>query len=407
MLPLFRIALRNVLRHRRRSLITFSSVFLALAIMVGIRGFMNGMQAGMQDSIVKGQTGELQIHRRGYLQNVSKSSLEMDVPASDEFLRKVAHVDGVKAVAARMQFGGMLNAHDTTTVALFTAIEPEKEMQVCPLRADQISSGKSLLHAPVDAGNLSPELGASLGVKLGEKATLLTNDREGVLNALDVDIVGTVGTRGVPLPDKKVGLVTFAHAQELLRMPGRATELALTVRQGDRLQDVKQRLQRAVGSDYEVATWSELAPWVLDAFAAQDFMQNLLVGIFLFVAMLGVVNTMLMAVYERTREIGTMMSVGVRRRQILALFLLEAAMLGLSGGVAGAAVGCGYVAYLWYTGVTLKMGNASMPFTMHPFITQGYVLFVLCLATAGAVLAALWPSLRASRMRPIEALSSL
>jgi putative ABC transport system permease protein len=301
----------------------------------------------------------------------------------------------------------MLNARDSTTVALFTAIDPEREMQVCPLRADQISSGTSLLHARPQAGNLSPELAASLGAHLGDNTTLLTNDRDGVLNALDVEVVGTVGARGVPLPDKKVGLVTLSHAQTLLRMPGRATEMVVSIRDGQRLKDVQKRIQSAIGPDYEVATWLEIVPWVEDAFASQDFMFNLLVGIFLFVALLGVVNTMLMAVYERTREIGTMMSVGVRRRQILALFLLEAAILGLAGGVMGAATGCGYVAYLSRTGITMKMGGASMPLTLHPFIQPGYVIFVLVLATAGAALAALWPSLRASRLRPVEALTSL
>jgi putative ABC transport system permease protein len=407
MLSLLRIAVRNVLRHRRRSLITFSAVFLALAIMVGIRGFMNGMQSGMRDSIVKGQTGQLQIHRRGYLKNVAKSSLEMDLPASDEFIQKVTTVPGVTHAAARIQFGGMLNARDSTTVALFTAIDPEQELQVCPLRLDQISSGKPLLHAPVQAGNLSPELAASLGAKLGDKTTLLTNDRDGVLNALEVEVVGTVGARGVPLPDKKVGLVTLSLAQELLRMQGRATEIVVSIRDGERLHEMQRRIQTAIGSDYEVATWLEIVPWLEDAFATQDFGFNLLVGIFLFVALLGVVNTMLMAVYERTREIGTMMSVGVRRRQILALFLLEAAILGLAGGVLGAAAGCACVAYLSHAGVTLKMGGAAMPLTLHPFIQPGYVVFVLLLATAGATLAALWPSLRASRLRPVEALSSL
>lgn len=407
MSSLLRIAVRNVLRHRRRSLITFSAVFLALTIMVGLRGFINGMQSGMRDSIVKGQTGELQVHRRGYQQNVAKSSLEMDMPSSDDFLKKLRAVPGVVEVAPRIQFGSMLNAGDSTTVALLTAIDPERELQVCPLRGDQISSGKSLLHAPVSAGNLSPELAGSIGAKLGGKATLLAGDRDGVLNALDLDVVGTVGARGVPLPDKKVGLLTLAHAQELLRMDGRATELVLSVRDGERLEDVKRRVQSAIGADYEVATWQEIVPWVEDAFAAQDFMLNLLVGIFLFVALLGVVNTMLMAVYERTREIGTMMSVGVRRRQILALFLLEAAILGLAGGLLGAAVGSGYVAYLAHTGVTFKMGDASIPMTLHPFIQPSYVLFVLFLATAGATLAALWPSLRASNLRPVEALTSL
>ncbi|HEY5956147.1 MAG TPA: FtsX-like permease family protein [Polyangiaceae bacterium] len=404
---LLRIALRNVLRHRRRSLITFSAMFLALAIMVGVRGFMNGMQSGIRDSIVKGQSGELQIHRRGYLRSTGKSSLEMDVPTDSAFLQRITSVEGVRAVTPRIQFGAMVSVRDTTSVAMLTAIDPEREPMVCPRRADLVSSGKLIAPGPTDSANLAPELAAALGLHLGDTATLLANDRDGVMNALEVHHVGTLGQAGMPLPDKKIGLMTLTQAQELLRMPGRATEFAISIDDIRQLDAIKGRLQAAVGNDYEVATWSELMPWVEDAMAAQDFMLNFLAGIFLFVALLGIVNTMLMSVYERTREIGTMMSVGVRRRQILGLFLLEAGLLGLSGGLVGAAVGGGYVYYLSHTGVVFRMGGASLPMYIHPFITPSYALFVLLLATGGALVAALWPSLRASGLRPVEALSAL
>lgn len=407
MLALLRIALRNVLRHRRRSLITFFAIFLALVILVGIRGFLNGLQSGIRDTIVKGQTGELQVHRRGFLEAVGKSSLEMDVPTDAGFLRKIDSVTGVTAVAPRIQFGGILSAGDSSTVALITAIEPARELNVCPLRLDRISSGKWLGDSRNGLGNLSPELAASLGIHLGETATLLANDRDGVMNAVEFSHVGTIGQPGLPLPDKKIGVVGLAQAQELLRMPGRATELAVSIQDSDQINTVKQRVQSALGNDYEVSSWHDLMPWVDDAFAAQDFMLNFLAGIFLFVALLGVINTMFMSVYERTREIGTMMAVGVRRRQILTLFLLEAALLGLAGGLVGAAVGAGYVYYLAHTGVTFRLGNAALPMHLHPWIAPSYVLLVLVLALGGAVLAALWPSLRASRLRPIEALGAL
>ena len=116
---------------------------------------------------------------------------------------------------------------------------------------------------------------------------------------------------------------------------------------------------------------------------------------------------MLMSVLERTREIGTMMSVGVRRRQILSLFLLEAALLGLLGGLLGAAAGCTFVLYYGHAGITFKFPGMLAPLHIYPTITTGYVFFVLTLAAGGAALAALWPSVRASRMRPVEALASV
>lgn len=403
------IAFRNVLRNRRRSLITFLAVFLALTVMVGIRGFLNGLQATIRESVIDGQTGALQIHKKGFLKNVHASPLEMDIPAGPELLAKITAVKGVKAASARIMFGGMANANDTTAFAMFTAIDPVNELKVCPRRLEMISSGKTLVQAGPASSIFTPELAANLGIKLGQKAALLTNDHDGVMNALEVEYAGVYGQAGLPLPDKKLGFVPLAFAQELLRMEGRATEIVVGV---DHLSDaevdaLKPVLQQVVGPELEVATWHEVASFVDDAIAAQNFTLNLIAGIFMFVALLGIANTMLMSVLERTREIGTMMSVGVKRRQILSLFLLEAALLGLLGGILGAAAGGSFILYYGSKGIVLKFAGMTAPLVVYPTATAGYILYILALAAGGAALAALWPSLRASRLRPVEALSAV
>ncbi|MFO0620823.1 MAG: FtsX-like permease family protein [Polyangia bacterium] len=404
--PLFRIAFRNVLRNRRRSLITFSAVFLALGIMVSIRGFLNGLQATIRESVVLGQTGALQVHRKGFLKSVN-ATLDQVIPSDAEFLRKITSVPGVKAATARIMFGGMANANDTSTAAMFTAMDPVQELIVCPRRNEMIYRGKSLKDSSPIAAILSPELASNLGVKLGQRATILTSDRDGVMNALDFDFVGEYGQPGLPLPDKKLGFVPLSFAQELLRMEGKATEIAVALHRFEDAERLKPVLQEALGPEYEVATWHDVAAFVDDAIATQNFILNLIAGVFLFVALLGIANTMLMSVLERTREIGTMMSVGVRRRQILSMFLLEASLLGLAGGILGALVGGGFVLYYGHTGMVLPIPGMLVPLHVFPVISGSYILFILALAAGGAALAALWPSVRASRMRPVEALSSV
>jgi len=403
---LLRIAVRNVVRNRRRSLITFFAVFLALGVMVGVRGFLNGLQGSIRQAIIFGQTGALQIHKKGFLKSVS-ASLETDVPADQAFLAKITAIPHVKAVTPRIAFGGMANAHDSTSFALFSAIDPVYEMKVCPQRADMISSGKMLADSGPDSGILARELAASIGVKVGDKATILTNDKDGVMNAADFDFVGAYGQVGLPLPEKKVGFVPLLFAQKLLRMEGRATELAVAIDDIDDAERMKPILQAAVGPEYEVSTWHDVAAFIDDIIANQNFILSLLAAIFLFVALLGIANTMLMSVFERTREIGTMMAVGVRRRQILGLFLLEAGLLGLGGGIFGVGAGGGFV--LWYAkkGISLQFAAMERPIHIYPHISVGYVIGVLAVAALGATLAALWPSLRASRLRPVEALGAV
>lgn len=404
---ILRIAFRNVLRNRRRSIITFSAIFLALGVMVSIRGFLNGMHEMLRESVIYGQTGALQVHRKGFLKSVNTSALELDLPTDDAFMARILAVPGVKAATARIAFGGMANANDTSTVALLTAIDPQREVTVCPRRMEMISAGKTLGESGPAAAIFSPELAANLGIALGQRATVLTNDREGVMNALDLDFVGLYGQPGLPLPEKKLGYVPLALAQELLRMPGRATEIAVAIHKLDDAERIKPRLQAALGPEYEVATWHDVAAFVDDAIAVQNGILNLIAGIFLFIALLGIANTMLMSVLERTREIGTMMSVGVRRRQILSLFLLEAALLGLAGGILGTAAGCSFVFYFGYKGMVLRVPGMLAPLHVFPTVSTGYILSTLALAAGGAALAALWPSVRASRMRPVEALASV
>src|SRR5215831_17168235 len=225
---LLRIALRNVLRNRRRSLITFFAVFLALGIMVAIRGFLNGLQGSFRETIIYGQTGALQVRHKGALTQVALS-LTDDVPADDAFLARVRAVPGVKAATPRIAFGGMINAHDATAFALLSAFDPKAEAEVCPRRLEMVSRGKLLTDAGPASAVLTPELASSISLELGERAAVLANDRDGVMNALDVEYVGSYGQPGLPTPEKKLGFVPIALAQELLRMPGRATEIAVGV----------------------------------------------------------------------------------------------------------------------------------------------------------------------------------
>jgi putative ABC transport system permease protein len=148
-----------------------------------------------------------------------------------------------------------------------------------------------------------------------------------------------------------------------------------------------------------------VAGFVDDVMRNQDAVLSIISNTFLLMALLGISNTMLMSVRERTREIGTMMAVGVRRRQILTLFLLEAALIGLAGGILGAAGGGSFVAWYGAKGMHIRMTGGDAMLEIHPFITAGFIFRTFLIAALGAALAALYPALRASRLRPVEALS--
>ncbi|MSP59244.1 MAG: ABC transporter permease [Myxococcales bacterium] len=407
MFALIRIALRNVTRNRRRSLITLSAVFLALTVMVGVRGLLNGLQATIREGVVYGQTGAVQVHRKGFLKAMQGAPLDLDLPADEAFLGKIRAVPHVTAVAARIPFGGMVNHGDQTVFSLFTALDPVAESKVCPQRYERVKVGRPLDPADPTGGDFTTPLLSRLGVKVGDGVAILTNDRDGVLNAVDMKVIGSFPEPGLFAADKKVGFIPLPLAQELLRMPGRATEVAIAVDPLDRIDEVVAALRPVVGPEYEVSSWHDVAGYVDEIVKNQNLVLNLISNIFLFMALLGILNTMLMSVRERTREIGTMMAVGVRRRQILALFLLEASLLGLVGGALGLAAGYGIIHHYAGEGIVMRAVGSTTDIVIHPFITAPFVARTFVVSIVGAAVAALLPSFFASRLRPVEALGSV
>ncbi len=399
------VATRNVSRHRRRSAITLLAMFVALFLMVLVRSMLNAMNDSTRDGIVEGFTGAVQVHRAGFLRNVQASPLALDLPADDAFLSKIRAVPHVRAVAPRIPFGGLVNAHDRTVFALFVAVDPVEESRVCKDRFAQLLEGVPMDATTGPGSTFTQALLQRLGARPGERAALLASDQDGVLNGVDVVATGVMEDAGMLAADQKMVFLPLKLAQELLRMPGRATELAIAVDDLEHLEDVATTLRTMLGPTYEVSTYKELTPFVEEIMGKQDVLGTFIANIFLFLALLGIANTMLMGVRERTREIGTMMAFGTRRRQVLALFLSEAVLLGALGGVLGAVVGSVLVHYLGASGVPFRATGGALTFELHPYVTTAYVLQTLLTAVLGAALAALYPALRASRLNPIQALS--
>lgn len=405
MWTLVRIALRNVARNRRRTLITLAALLVGVGVMVSIRGLLSGFQRGLVLGVVQGQTGAIQVHRTGYLKNVLSNPLNLDFPV-DGVLATVRAEKGVVAATARIAFAGLVSSGEETLFFAATAVDPAGEFAVCPLRAASLTDGSRLLPAAGDAGLvLTTDLARSMKFAAGSEVSLLAPDRDGALNGEAVQLTGEMVLR---LPgEKKVGLVPLSLAQRLLRMDGRATEVLVSVPDDDldRVKELASRLQARLGPTFEVNTWDEVAVFIKQTQARQNFILQLIAAVFMVLMLLGVANTMLMSVLERTREVGTMMAVGVRRSQILALFLFEALGLGALGGVVGAVAGQGVVSWMHAAGLEVTAPGQNAPFTIRPYVAPQYLGTVILIAAVGAMLFAVYPAWRASRLRPVEALN--
>lgn len=403
MLSLLGLAVRNLARHRRRTGLILAAIALGVTAVVGVRGFLNGLQDTLIRGFAEGTVGAMQVHAQGFLQSNEAAPLKPNLDVSGDLLARIEAVPGVKAAAPRIMFPSMLSVGDQTAFVVAVGVDPVREQGCCPRRLDLVEQGRFL--AGPSESLIGLEVLRGLGGAVGQKAALLTGDVDGVMNAVDTDVVGQVAapTQG----EKKLVLLSLAAAQELVRIPGRATEIAVAVDDLGEVHKVAGRVRAALGPDYDVRTWDELAATARDAVSMQNRALGVVTAAFLVVILVGVTNALLTSVLERVREIGTLMAVGARRRKILLLFLFEAAALGSLGALLGCAIGSAVVGLLGLRGVTLNTPGASLPQTLYPFIELDFLLRMVLMSTVGASIASLWPAWKASRLRPVEALSGV
>ena len=411
MLSLLSLAVRNLTRQRRRTALILAALAFGVTAVVGVRGFLNGLQASVIKGFAEGTVGALQVHAAGFMRSTEAAPLKPNLDLSGDLLTRIEAVQGVRAAAPRIFFPGMVSVGEQTAFVFAVGVDPVRERDCCPRRLDLVDQGR-FLGASASGGEgaaaesmVGLEVLRGIGGAVGQKAAYITNDIDGVMNAVETDVVARIAapTQG----EKKLALVSLAAAQELLRMPDRATEIAVGVDNLDHVVRVAERLRAALGPDYEVHTWKELAAGARDAVDYQNRALGIVIAAFMVVILVGVANALLTSVLERVREIGTLMAVGARRRQVLLLFLFEAGALGVLGSLLGCAAGSGIVALLAINGVDLTTPGASLPQHLVPFIRLDFIGRMVGICTLGSVVAALWPAWKASRLRPVEALAGV
>ena len=402
------IAFRNVLRNRRRTLITLSALTIGIAAVGSIRGILNGLQDNIVRGTIEGSLGALQIHRTGYLANVMSTPLSMDFELDDALLARVKGVKGVTAVSPRIQFAGSLtlstdDPNAEAPEALFfsaVALDPRLEPAVCPQRSRMMTPGTTFDDTHVVLGDA---LAAAFGAKPEAEAVLLAPDRDGSLNG---DLARVGGSLRAIMPgEMKLAIVPLSLAQRLLRMEGRITELAVAVDDLERLPTITAELRAALGPKYEVHSWDEVLPDRKVLMSRQNAITALISAVFMLLMLLGVANTMLMSVLERTREVGTMMAVGLTRAGVRTLFLMEALTLGVLGAISGLVLSALITYGLAAHGIRFTPPTATMPIEVFPFLTLKFTVLIALVAMLGAVVFSLYPAIRASRLRPVEALA--
>ncbi len=403
---LIRVAWRNLWRQGRRSLITASATAVAVALCMASTAFSDGIYAVMGDVLVTQSLGHVQIHHPDF---PSRQQPHLSIEHSAELLRDIEGIEDARGVTGRLFGSALIGLGDETTGVRLIGVEPSRELTVVPLE-DKIIEGRWLSERASGEVVLGSKLAEELAAELGQQVVVITQASDGSLGNELYEVVGVIRT-GRSAVDRGGGYLHLSDLQSLLALEGQVHEILVVGQDPDHADELLPRVEAVADQGLMVRTWSEADPTTAQSMGIQNFAVVLYVGIIFSVASLGVLNTMLMAVFERTRELGLLKALGLTPARITGLILWEAVFLSALGSALGGLLG-GALDYLIVTrGIDLSVGGegfSQMGVTFDPVIKgvvrpEG-VLITLLMVFAISILAALWPALRAATLRPIDAM---
>jgi len=442
-LDLWKVSWRNVGRNKRRSLITIITVFIGVVVVTGTRGLLNGLQGEFRSALTGKVHGDLQIHRRGYQDSLESNPYNILIRFDDTLQNQLKSQPAVAAFSPRLRVMGLLNHQKSqlSTPVFITGIDPKREMEVCPRLTSAVQLGQmmdgdkeqtssvaidedieeavgldAVLSAPPaatagpKAGGyhqimVTPALQRGLQAEIGDEIVLLLQDRNNMQQAIITHLVAVVDY-GLPNMNARMAWMDFRTLQTSLNLDQETSEIALRLHDQSEADAIKDQLSQSLDQEYFVETWLDLSPFFRDIMALQDMVFGAVLLIIFVIVIAAIVNTSLMTVMERTREIGTLMALGYRRHHILVLFLGEASVIGMSGGVAGVVFVTILINILGKVGIAMKLPGQQVATVLYPEVRPSFIGLVLLLAVGSALVAGLIPAWRASRMKPVEALSS-
>jgi putative ABC transport system permease protein len=406
---LFKIALRNLLRYKRRTLLTASLITFGVVFVLGYMAIAGSFKNMMISQITDSYLGHLQVHRRGYMGAVESLPLNMNLkPRPYKILEDILKSQPeVAAYSPRIRFGGMFSTFVETTSIRLNGVYPEQEFKTSPLLTSRIIKGEKHLNR---GEILVPELlSMGMGVKPGDTVVIVTTNKDGSVNGKQFKVAGIL--ESAQGPGGRDGYIHFEDTVELLRMEGlEVSEVAIRLKDFSQeaafTKKLVQRLGREINQKgkpiFDVHSWEKLTPFYNIA-RMIDVMSIFVKVMLIAVVLISIMNVMIMAVYERVREIGTISAIGTLPKKILSMFVLEGFSLGALGVLIGNIIGLSLVLVLNLVGVSFDFGRQKgliLKATIDPtdvLILSGIVILI-------SVLASLQPAWKASRMEPIKAL---
>jgi ABC-type lipoprotein release transport system permease subunit len=405
---LTRIAWRNLWRHRRRTLLTAVAMAVGAALCMATTAFSDGMFDELFAVMVEQQLGHVQVHHPDH---PSSRRLHDTLKGATALVEQVRALPDTAAVSGKVVGFALVGTEKKSTGAVIVGVDPEAERGEGRVGA-RIREGVFLPRQPGGKATIGVDLAEELGVKLGDSVVAVTQSADGSLGNAAYEIVGIHRTGDAQL-DRTGLVIHVAEAQELLVLPDQLHSLTVLTEDPSAIAEYTEQLRGSIGSDkVAVKAWWEASPQAAQLMGMRDFGALITLGVVFTAAAFGVLNTMMMSVYERTRELGVLKALGLKPLRIVALIVVESALLAavaaFLGLVLGGLLDLYLVVYGFDLSASVEEGFSFSGVMLDPVIrgsvrpvTIVYVILAVFVVSIGA---SLWPAVRASRLQPVEAM---
>jgi ABC-type lipoprotein release transport system permease subunit len=406
MLLFIKLAWRNIWRHRRRTVILVLSITLSLGMMLWYDGTIDGFQDAIYSNAIKVLGGNVQVHLQGYDTVAGQDSM-LPLQNDQEIVNLAKQIPEVIQVSRRIQTGGMATSREGAFSVSIIGIEPELEAPI-NLMAQNVIDGRYLAANDLDQVFIGKGLAEAMELKAGDTFTLTGKSLHNQMRKRTMTVAGIydLGMRDI---EKQSVYVSLVEAQGLYGLTNSSNEVVISLKNLGQEYKVMDTIRSGI-SGIELESWQTSMPEMERAINSKSGVMGIFSVILFIIAGIGILNLLLMAIFERTREIGVLAALGMKPRQITWLFVLEGAMMALVGVVSGVVFGLAINLFFKKVGFDYSSFSSATAYTA---LISGKVYPSLGLAKLGnhivailvvSLLASIYPANQASRKNPAEAL---
>ncbi len=405
MLFYLKLGLRNLLKNYRRSVKTILAVVIGLSACLLVQGFMSHTLWGLQESLINGGLGHIQIYRKGHLEHSNEDPYRYLIIDYQTLVREVANWPEVKLVAPHLNFQGVISSGGKDAVFMGKAGLSKEEQAINTMVT--LKEGSYLQDEKPFGILIGSGIARKLNVGVADMVTLMSAMKDGGVNAIDLEISGIIEGQIKSYNDVVI-LANLNTIQALIDVPNSVDRIILLLDRTENLSVIEPYLKKLCDDmGLEYSDWRQLAgKQYTQPKLFYDLVYLLIMTIIVLVVIFSITNTLNLTMQERVREIGTIRSLGTTRLQVGKIFISESFLIGLIGGFAGIIAGYGLAAFF------NALGGVSIPpppghargYTafFKPDFIQALRLWMVFLMTA--TLAGFYPAYKAARLQIVDAL---